>query len=100
MAGAFLALALFLGSLTRSPLLAAVGGFALILLLWLLGGFAKPGATGFPHGALAALSALGHLAPLLGGVIDSSDLLYFAVLLLLGLELARRSLQALRGGPR
>ena len=48
MAGAFLALALFLGSLTRSPLLAAVGGFALILLLWLLGGFAKPGATGFP----------------------------------------------------
>lgn len=100
LAGAFLALSLFLSSLTRSPLLAAVGGFALLLLLWILGGFAKAGATGFPDGALAALSALGHLAPLLTGLLDTADLAYFLLLTALGLELARRRLQALRGGWR
>lgn len=100
LAAAFLALSLLLSSLTRSPLLAAVGGFALLLLLWVLGGFAQPGATGFPGGALASLSAVGHLAPLLGGLLDTADLLYFGVLTALGLALARRRLQALRGGGR
>lgn len=100
MSGAFIALSLFLGSLTRSPLITAGGGFALILLLWMLGGFAKPGAIGFPGGLLNALSAMGHLSPLLGGLLDSADLSYFLVVTVLGLEFCRRSLQALRGGAR
>ena len=98
MAGAFLALALFLGTLTRSPIIAASSGLALMLLLWLIDGFAKPGATGFPGGTLSALSAMGHLQPLLQGLLDSSDLLYFLIVMILGLELSRRSLQALRQG--
>ncbi len=100
MCGAFLALLLFLGSLTRSPLLAAGGGFGLLLLLWVLGGFAQPGATGFPDGFLAASSALGHLSPLITGLLDTADLAYFVLVTLIGLELARRSLQGLRGGGR
>jgi ABC-2 type transport system permease protein len=100
MCGAFLALLLFLGSLTRSPLVAAGAGFGLLLLLWFLGGFAQPGATGFPGGFLLAVSALGHLAPLVSGLLDSADLVYFVIVTLIGLELARRSLQGLRGGGR
>jgi ABC-2 type transport system permease protein len=101
MASAFLALALFLGTLTRSPLIAASSGFALMLLLALAEGFAQPGATGFPGGWLRAVSAMGHLEPMLRGLLDSSDILYFLIVLLLGLELSRRSLQALRlGGDR
>ncbi len=101
MAGAFLALALFLGTLTRSPLIAASSGFALMLSLWLIDGFTRPGATGFPGGFLAALSTMGHLQPLLGGLLDTSDILYFIIVMLLGLDLSRRSLQALRvGGDR
>ncbi len=98
--GASLALVLFLGSLTRSPLTAAGAGFGLLLLLWFLGGFAQPGATGFPGGFLVASSALGHLAPLVSGLLDTADLAYFLLVTLIGLELARRSLQGLRGGGR
>jgi len=100
MSGAFLAIALFLGSLTRSPLIAAAGGFAVILLLWILGGFVEPGAAGFPGGFLTAASATGHLEPLLGGLLDSWDLLYFVLVTVIGLELSRRGLQALRGSGR
>jgi ABC-2 type transport system permease protein len=100
MAGAFLALALWLGSLTRSTLIAASSGFALMLILWLADGFTQPGAQGFPGAFLRELSALGHLAPLLRGLIDSSDLAYFVVVTLLGLDLSRRSILLLRGGRR
>lgn len=100
MGGAFLALALLVGSLTRSPLVAAGGGFALLLLLWMLGSYARPGASGFPGGLLQSLSALGHLSPLFAGLVDTADLAYFLVVTALGLELARRSLQGLRGGGR
>ncbi len=98
MGGAFLALALWLGSLTRSTLIAASAGFALMLLLWVVDGFARPGATGFPGGLIASLSAMGHLEPLLRGLVGSADLLYFVVLTALGLDLARRSLRGLREG--
>ena len=100
MSGAFLAVDEFLGGLTRSPLIAAGGGFAVILLLWILGGFVEPGAAGFPGGFLAAASATTHLEPLLGGLLDSWDLLYFVLVTVISLELCRRTLQALRGGGR
>lgn len=98
MGAAFLALTLALGAFTRSPVIAAAGGFALMFLLWALDGFARPGATGFPHGLLTSLSALGHLAPFLRGLVDTADLIYFAVLSVLGLDLARRGLASLRAG--
>ncbi len=60
----------------------------------------QPGATGFPGGFLVASSALSHLAPLVSGLLDTADLAYFILVTLIGLELARRSLQGLRGGGR
>ncbi|MCP4546480.1 MAG: ABC transporter permease subunit [bacterium] len=96
--GAFLALILFLGSLTHSSIIAAAAGFALMLLLWIVSGFATPGARGFPGGFLNALSAMRHLDPFLRGLIDTGDITYFLVVTVLGLDLTRRSLVSLRGG--
>ncbi len=75
MMGAFSAAGLFMSALAPQPVIAAVGGFVLLLLLWLLQVFS---AADGPLAALAGyLSLLGHFDNLRRGVFDSADLIYY-----------------------
>ena len=71
----FTACGLFISSLTREPTIAAVGGFGLLLLLWLVDVLAyqdMPFADLFRH-----LSLIGHYQNLRRGVFDTADLAYY-----------------------
>lgn len=74
---AFVAAGLFISSLTSNPVIAAVGSFGLLLLLWLLDTGSSPDPGG--ENLLAQLSLIRHFGPLLRGIIDSRDIVYFAL---------------------
>ena len=72
---AFAAATLFVSSLTRQATLAAIGGFGLLLLLWLLQ--ALTGQTGALQSMADYLSLLGHFDQFRRGIFDSSDLVFY-----------------------
>lgn len=74
---AFGSAGLFVSSLTKEPTIAAVGGFGLLLLVWLaqiLGYQDFPGAEVFAY-----LSLIGHYESLRRGVFVTSDVLYYVL---------------------
>lgn len=71
----FAAAGLFISSLTREPTIAAVGTFALLLLIWLL---QIPAQQDVPLAELIGyLTLIGHFQDLLEGLFDSSDVAYY-----------------------
>lgn len=72
---AFGAAGLFVSTLTREPTIAAIGGFGLLLVTWLIDMLA------YGDGRLAPLfgqlSLLGHYDNLRRGLFDSGDLVYY-----------------------
>ncbi|MCB1733921.1 MAG: ABC transporter permease [Gammaproteobacteria bacterium] len=91
----FVAAGLFVSSLTEHPGVAAIGGFGLLLLLWVI----DLAATKGEGGVLAYLSMLTHVQNFLQGILDSVDLIYFGLGILLFLGLAVHRLEAQRLGP-
>jgi len=72
---AFGAAGLFVSSLTREPTIAAVGGFGLLLLVWLMQILAYqdiPFAEVFGY-----LSLIGHFDDLRRGIFDTGDVVYY-----------------------
>jgi ABC-2 type transport system permease protein len=72
---AFGAAGLFVSSLTREPTIAAVGGFGLLLLVWLTQILAYqeiPFAEVFGY-----LSLIGHFDDLRRGIFDTGDVVYY-----------------------
>jgi len=72
---AFGAAGLFVSSLTREPTIAAVGGFGLLLLVWLIQILAyqdMPLAELFGY-----LSLIGHFDDLRRGIFDTGDVVYY-----------------------
>ncbi len=75
---AFTAIGLYLSTLTSQPMVAAVGGFGVLLLLWILD---WSGTIGTESGkVLGYLSMLRHYETLLKGQVATSDLAYFLLL--------------------
>lgn len=86
MMAAFAAAGIFISSLTREPTIAAIGGFGLLLGLWLLHAVSffewQPMLFGreLPLAETARkLSLIGHYDDLLYGVFDTADVLYYAI---------------------
>lgn len=73
---------------TRSAVVAAVGGFVVLLLLYVMEGIGRS-AGGPLEPVLAALSMGAHYAPLLEGRLRLVDITYFLALTALGLFTAR-----------
>jgi len=95
-AAAFGAVSLFMSSLTRQPLVAALSSFGALIVLWIVNlAAAAPGSAG----GLAWLAFQPHLGALFRGVVDTSDLAYFAILttLFLGLTIWRLDAERLGG---
>ena len=82
---AFGAAGLFASSLTREPTIAAVTGFALLLMIWLMQ------IQAYSEGPLAAtfgyLSLIGHFDNLRRGIFDTSDVVYYILFIALFLWL-------------
>ena len=89
---AFTAIGIFMSSLTEQPTVAAISTFGLLLLLWILN---RAGSTDMPSGGLLNyLSILHHYDPLLKGLFNSSDVIYYLLVIVLFLVFSVRRLDA------
>jgi ABC-2 type transport system permease protein len=87
MAISFGAAGLFVSTLTREPVIAAVGAFGLLLLLWILQGVAQ--SVNISHAdAIGYLSPVGHFESLRRGVFNSADVIYYLLFVALFLWLS------------
>lgn len=91
---AFAAVGLFMSALTSQPAVAAVAGFAALLLLWIVDWGSTSGEGG--GNVLGQLSMLRHYEPLLQGMFRSSDVIYFLLVTATFLVLAIRRLDSYR----
>ncbi len=85
----FAAVGLYLSSLTAQPVVAIVGTFAALLVLWLV----NAGATD-PASPLHLISLIKHLDTFARGIVALNDLIYYLVLIALFLLLSIRRLDA------
>jgi ABC-2 type transport system permease protein len=91
-----LALGQFLSSLTESQIVAGIWTFLVFLMLWVMD-FMIRGNSGTVAGSVAQyLSILRHLNDFFRGVLDSSNLIYYVSLIVLGLVLTLRSIDSMR----
>ena len=91
LAGAFAALGLFISSLTDQPIIAAVGSLGVLILLWIINISA-----GDANSVMHYLSLLKHFESFNRGMIDTTDLAYYILFIVLFLTLAIRRLDAER----
>ena len=93
MLAAFSAAGLYMSSLTDNPIIAAMSTFGLLLFLWLLNNnTASDGGTNI----LNYLSLHTHFAPLLRGILNSSDIAYFLLFIIGFIVLTIRQLETQR----
>lgn len=88
MVGAFSAIGLYMSSLTRQPVIAAVSTFGVLLLLWIFN-FAADKSSAF-----AWLSLMSHYDHLLQGLMNSTDVAYYLIVIAVFLILTIRRLDA------
>ncbi|MGH8322168.1 MAG: ABC transporter permease [Gammaproteobacteria bacterium] len=92
--GAFAAAGLFISTLTKQPVVAAVSSFGLLLLLWIIS-WAGRGDDRFSP-VFHYLSMLDHYSSLLSGTFDTTDALYYVLFIVTFLVLSIRRLDAYR----
>lgn len=92
--GAFLALGLFASSLTKNQIIAAVISFGLILVFWVLGGFADYLPEGHFSKTISEIALLGHMNAFLKGMLVLKDMLYYLLFILFVLFVTMRVLES------
>ncbi len=85
----FIAIGIFMSSLTRQPTIAAVSSFAVLFLLWIID---WAGNAGGEFSILSWLSLMNHFQPLSQGQINTQDLSFFAIVIVSFLLLTIRRL--------
>jgi ABC-2 type transport system permease protein len=92
---AFISGGLFISSLTENQIIAAIGGFGLSLLLWVIGwaaSYAGPNLAGI----LNYLSIINHFEDFAQGVIDSKHVLYYLLFSSFGIYLTLKSVESIK----
>ena len=92
--GAFAAAGLYMSTLTRQPVVAAVSSFGLLLFLWIINWLSQ-GDIRY-SAVLHYLSLVDHYSTLLRGSFDSSDVIYYLLFILTFLVLSIRRLDGHR----
>lgn len=90
---AFSAVGVYMSSLTEQPVIAAVTSFGLLLLLLLLDRGSLPGDEA---NVLGYLSLLAHYEPLLKGLFNSTDIIYYLLMTAACLGFTIRRLDSMR----
>jgi ABC-2 type transport system permease protein len=106
MGAGFIAIGLFISSLTESQVVAGLVTFGVFLAVWLLSGmgeitgrlldFIAPSISRSFEEGLKYLSLNDHLNPFLDGVLDTRDLIFYSSTVLLGLFLSHRVIESSR----
>lgn len=91
----FAAVGLFMSTLTSHSVVAAVGTFGILLLLWIID-WSSNVAGGGGSEMLAYLSILRHFEPLLRGAVSSTDVIYYLLVIATFLVLSIRRLDSFR----
>jgi ABC-2 type transport system permease protein len=84
----FIAIGLFASALTENQVIAAVISFSAIILIWVISWIGESG-PGAWRSILTYLSFFSHFKNMVGGVIDSQDIVYYLSFIFLGLYLTR-----------
>jgi ABC-2 type transport system permease protein len=92
---AYLAIGMFVSALTDSQAIAALVGFVLALLTWIIGWAAQQAEGGWRE-VIQYLSAVNHLDGFGRGTVDVKDLVYFLTLIVIGLFATHRAVEAHR----
>jgi len=95
---AYLALGLFLSSLTQNQVVSAAAAFSLFLALWLMHSLGAS-ASGTLSRVLTYISFAGHFDNFGRGVLDTSDVVFFLTLSGAGVFMAVQSVTATRWKP-
>lgn len=91
---AFAAAGLYLSSLTKNPMVAAVSTFGLLLMLWIIDAASGNNAT--RSEVFGYLSLLNHQLTMLRGTVDSRDVVYYLLFITTFIVLTIRHLDAQR----
>jgi ABC-2 type transport system permease protein len=91
----FIAIGLFVSTLTRNQIVAGTLTFGILLGFWVLGWMEDPSA-GPVTKVLAYLGLLTHLEELMKGVLDLKDIVFYLSVTFLGLFLAHQSMESQR----
>lgn len=95
MSSCFIAVGLFISSLTRNQIVAGMATFGVFLLLWIIDWLGQAlGPTG--QEVLRYLSIIGHFEDFTRGVLDTTHLVYYASFAIFGLFLTMRSVESER----
>ncbi len=95
MSGCFVAVGLFISSLTRNQIIAAMATFGVFLMLWIvdwMSRFSRPSIQAI----LEYLSITRHFDDFARGVIDTRHLVYYGTFIVFGLFLTMRSVETER----
>ncbi len=90
---AFIAGGLFISTLTENQIIAAIGGFGLSLLLWVIGAGANYSGPGLAN-ILNYLSIINHFQDFAQGVIDSQNVAYYILFSAFGIYLSLKSVES------
>ncbi len=93
--GAFIALGLFLSSLTENQIVAAVLTFGALLGLWMIGWVSGISGSAWAR-VLAQISIIEHFDSFAKGILDTHDLVYYLVFIVFFLFLTGRSVESSR----
>ncbi len=92
MVAAFAAIGVFMSSLTAQPTIAAISTFGVLLLLWIINMAGNsPGSEGV-FNLLSYLSMLTHYESFSRGIVNSTDVLYFVIVIVTFMVLSIRRL--------
>ena len=92
---AFISVGIFISTLTENQIIAAIGGFALSLFLWIVGWgvqFAGPSISGF----LDYISIINHFEDFAQGIVDTAHLAYYILFICLGIYLSLKSIESVK----
>ncbi len=92
---AFISGGLFISSLTENQIIAAIGGFGLSLLLWVIGWAASYSGPGLAP-VLNYLSIINHFEDFAQGVIDSKHVFYYLLFCIFGVYLTFKSVESIK----
>ncbi|MDH5705000.1 MAG: ABC transporter permease subunit [Candidatus Aminicenantes bacterium] len=95
MGAAFIAVGIFFSSLTENQVVAAMLTFGALLLFWILN-WAAGSASGMWTDVLNYLSFFQHFDDLTRGILDTTDIVYYASFSFFGLFLAHSVIQSRR----
>ncbi len=95
MGSAFIAAGLFISTTTENQIIAAIGGFALSLLLWVIG-WGAHSAGPLLGGVLDYISIINHFEDFAQGVIDSTHIIYYLLFSFVGLYFSTKMIESVK----